>query len=464
LPALAGLVAYGLYRTRPRLTILLAFGVLVLLSWISAALPLDAPFSLLGISIPVYHSFSFLGRQFDFLPALRPALLFLLSTGAFFMLGTLLVPVPPVFFPVSLVFLSLMASSLFIQPFLYASIFLFLAAALFSVTFTNPLPGVLRGLSRLLVFTALGIPFLLLAGTELTIRAGLPPDAAVIRTLVILLGLGFAFLLGIPPFHFWQADLSESKTPYPVAFLLSLFIGSVFFFLLRFLGEFQWLRDSPLPFDLLRGGGLFLCVFGAGMGLLQERFGRLMAYTAMVNLGVSLLMLSSFNPNTLVISFSLLVVRSFSLWVWGISADSLRQSTSDDSLSGLSGSFASHPLASSVLLLSGLSLTGFPGLIAFPGYWAALRSLSSGFFPTEAQFYIIVVSASLMIGMFSFLRFGQQIFKPRLGPAPIHVSGRLVRLGLSAILVLFFLLGIFPQLLYPLFNTAQALFPVAVIP
>lgn len=114
LPVLYGIPAYWLYRSRPQATSLGAAGVLLALSWMAAGIPFDQPFLILGISIPVSHSFSFLGRQFDFLPFLRPALLFVFGIGTLFMLATLVVRTTPAFFPASLTFLSLMGAALLI--------------------------------------------------------------------------------------------------------------------------------------------------------------------------------------------------------------------------------------------------------------------------------------------------------------------------------------------------------------
>jgi formate hydrogenlyase subunit 3/multisubunit Na+/H+ antiporter MnhD subunit len=103
------------------------------------------------------------------------------------------------------------------------------------------------------------MPFLLLAGSELAILAGLPIDPLRAQPITILLSVGFGLLLAFPPFHFWLPDAADESPPYSVALILSLYFGAVLFFLLRFLDTYAWRMSIPsckwpAPFFALSAG------------------------------------------------------------------------------------------------------------------------------------------------------------------------------------------------------------------
>jgi NADH:ubiquinone oxidoreductase subunit 2 (subunit N) len=462
-PTAASLPAYGLYSRRPRLV---AFGAALLslfLSWLALALPLDAPLSVWNASIPVSHTLPLFGRSFTFLNSMRPALFFLSFGAAAMYGGSAAVGQYRRIVPVGLVVQALLTASLFIQPFLYAALFLLLSVAGLSMLLSDSSHPEPRGAVRWIAFTALAVPFLLLAGTELSYRSGLPLDAARAQPIIVLLSLGFALLLAVPPFHFWLPDVADDSPPYSVSLILTLYIGAVVFFLLRFLDEFSWLRTSAEMYSILQSGGAVLCVVGGVLALAQERFGRMIGYLSMVNLGAILLALSTRTPDGVETAVVLLATRGFSLIVWGIAFHVLRARQADDRIDMLRGKAALFPFSCVAAVLSGLSLSGIPGLISFPGYWSTLRILSSG---SEAGISLpmVLLLACMATGVLSCLRFARVMLESPLGlPFPPE-GGRLHRLILGFSIILFFLLGFLPQLYLPwLANSAQAFSNLMVI-
>jgi NADH:ubiquinone oxidoreductase subunit 2 (subunit N) len=466
LPLAAAIAAYAFFPLRRRLTIFLSALLSAGLAWFASAIPLDAPLTILHFSIPVSGSFLLLGRRFLFDPSLRSAVLFLFVGGASLFGGSLATPPHRALVPVGWIVLSLFSASLFVDPFLYAAFFLFLSVLFLSLLLSDPSHPSSRGAVRWISYSALGMLFLLLAGSELSLLDNLPSDPADLQALLMQLCLGFGLLISFPPFHFWLPDVADDSSPYSVSMILSLYIGAVIFFLLRFLDEFSWLRQAPEIYLILQFGGAGMCLVGALFSVFQNRLGRCVGYLSLCNLGALLLSLSVPGPKGAQTALVLLAARGFSLLVWGISFHALRPKHAGDRLEDLRGVASSRPLAFSAALLSGLSLVGAPGLISFPPLWALLQELTA----TDSAGipgYLLPVALllSLTAGVLSMLRFSRPMLAFSVS-LPLSVEqSRSLRLFLIASLFLLVFLGLFPQLYIPLVaRSAQAFRNIGVIP
>jgi hypothetical protein len=450
LPLLAALGSYFLFSTRPRSAIFLSVLLAAGMAWLASAVPLDAPLFILNYPMSVSASFTLLGRPFSFDPSLRSALLILFIGGAAMFGGSLAAPRNRILVPVGWVVLSLFSASLFVQPFLYAAFFLFLSVLFLSLLLSDsshPLP---RGAVRWISYSALGMVFLLLAGSKLSVLDNLPTDSPDLQALLVQLCLGFGLLISFPPFHFWLPEVVDDSSPYSVSLILSLYIGAVIFLLLRFLDGFAWLRASSEIYLVLQIGGVGMCLVGALFSVFQNRFGRSVGYLSMCNLGLLLLSLSVPGPTGAQTAMVLIAARGFSLLVWGVSFHALRPTHSGDRLEDLRGVASSRPLAFSAALLSGLSLVGAPGLLSFPPLWVLLREFAA--IPPARSLGIILPLAllfSLIAGVVSMYRFARPMLQFSVS-LPLSVEqSRSLRFFLLGSIVLLVTLGLFPQLYLP---------------
>ncbi|MGB7537822.1 MAG: proton-conducting transporter membrane subunit, partial [Anaerolineales bacterium] len=446
LPIAAALVAYFLFPLRPRMVIFLSTVLAAGMAWFASVLPLDAPLTVLGYPIPVSGSFLLLGRQFTFDPSLRSAVLFLFIGGAALFGGSLATPRNRILLPVGWIVLSLFSASLFVQPFLYAAFFLFLSVLCLSLLLSDSSHPVPRGAVRWISYSALGMMFLLLAGSELSTLDNLPTESSDLQSLFLQLCLGFGLLISFPPFHFWLPDVVDDSSPYSVSFILSLYIGAVIFLILRFLDGFSWLRLSGEIYLVLQIGGVGMCLVGGVFAVFQSRLGRSIGYLSLCNLGALLLSLSVPGPAGAQTAMVLLAGRGFSLLVWGVSFHALRPTHAGDHLEDLRGVASTHPLAFSAALLSGLSLVGAPGLISFPPLWALLRDLSANSYSDSLGLLPpIALLLSLSAGVLSVFRFGRPMLHFAVS-LPLSVEkSRSLRVFLLASIFLLVFLGLFPQ-------------------
>jgi formate hydrogenlyase subunit 3/multisubunit Na+/H+ antiporter MnhD subunit len=224
----------------------------------------------------------------------------------------------------------------------------------------------------------------------------------------------------------------------------------VIFLLLRFLDGFSWLRLSGEIYLVLQIGGVGMCLVGGVFAVFQSRLGRSIGYLSLCNLGALLLSLSVPGPVGAQTAMVLLAARGFSLLVWGVSFHALRPTHTGDHPEDLRSVAATHPLAISAALLSGLSLVGAPGLISFPPLWALLRELTDNSISGSLGLLVpISLLLSLAAGVLSVFRFGRPLLHLAVS-LPLSVEkSRSLRVFLLASIFLLVFLGLFPQAYLP---------------
>ena len=456
-PLLGGLAAYLVWPRNPRLATLIGALTSGLLALLALWLPVGEPIRILTFEIPVDQAFTILGREFIFETSARPALVFLHLAATFLFAGGLAIPLRRLFIPTSLTVLGAMAAALFVRPFLYAAIFLALSAAAFGGILSDPDHPRSRGALRLLVFMMLSMPFILLAGSQLSLSDQIPTEVEQLNRILILLGIGFSFLLALPPFHFWVVDIAEDSPPYAVAFVLTLFQGAAVFFLLRFLSEFAWLRTIPEVYQAFGVAGVAMCVIGGVLALVQDRLGRLTGYAALANMGMILLALSSGEAAGMEAALVMLAWRGLSLGVWGLALTVLRQRDTLDTIQALRGRAKEQPLAATAVVVAGLSLAGLPGLAGFSGHWATLQLLAA---PGVAASYapLVAIAVSMIACELAYLRFASAMLSGAGRLALRREEGRMPALFLGSGVLMLIVFGLLPQLVLPFIARSAVLF------
>jgi formate hydrogenlyase subunit 3/multisubunit Na+/H+ antiporter MnhD subunit len=455
-PACLAVPAYYYYLHRPREAIFLSSLSCLLLSLFSFFITLDRPFSLLGFMIPVAHSFPFVGREFSFEAPLRPILGLLFLSVSAFILGGLVVRLDRFFLPVSLTTLSLFAAALFVQPFLYAAFFLFFIACLFSLLLFSGSRFENRASTRLLSYSLLSVPFLLMAGSYFALSASTPLDDSALRISLILLSVGFSLLLTLPPMHVWLLDAVDAANSYSFFFILAIFSTATFIFILRFFNEFEWLRHSGLAFEGFHWLGIFLCIVGSAFAIIQNRIGRLVVYLSLIPLGCLFLALSTQSAEGLDIVFAFLFIRVFLFLLCGFCLSQLRLVFKNDLFSTTRGLFYQLPFTSICLFITLLSMVGFPGFLSFPSFWATLRVLSTQ--PDSLEISLSVVLLAMAFGTMAIFNAVRFLLPVMSSQSFETVETRFYQFIIFSALLLLILFSIFPQAYFPAITNAASSF------
>jgi formate hydrogenlyase subunit 3/multisubunit Na+/H+ antiporter MnhD subunit len=431
-------------------------GALVSLALAALAfwLPPDTAQRLGPVSLRIDSTLLLFGRQISLTAADQTVLILIYGIGAYWFFGTLAAGNARRIVPFGLAVIALLVASLVVRPFLYAALIIEMAVLL-SIPLlvqTGQRPG--RGLIRFLIYQTLAMPFILFAGFLLSgVDVG-PEDIALVAQSAILLGLGFAFLLAVFPLYTWVPLLAEEASPYAVGFILTVFPTFSLIFGLNFIDRYAWLRDSVQITDTLRIVGLLMIVTSGVWAAFQSHLGRIFAYSAVAETGISILAISLPDKQIgLQIIFYLLAPRALCLGIWAISLSVFKKQVPDLKFENLRGLSRTFPVATAGLVLANLALAGMPLMASFPVRQALWTRLDMVSFPAALWFGL--ASVGLWVGALRSL--ATLVAAREDNPWKLHETWNqrtLIVLGLLAL----FAFGLFPQWSQPLLANLPAMF------
>ena len=352
-------------------------------------LPPDTAQRLGPFSFRIDSTLNLYGRQISLTPADQTVLVLIYGIGAFWFFGTQGAGSPRRIVPLGMAVIALLVASLAAQPFLYAALIIEMAVLLSIPLLVQPgqRPG--RGLIRFLIYQTLAMPFILFAGFLLSgVDVG-PADVGLVAQAAILLGLGFAFLLAVFPLYTWVPLLAQEAPPYAVGFILTVFPTFSLIFGLNFMDRYSWLRDTAQFGDVLRIVGLLMIVTSGIWAGFQRHLGRIFAYTAVAETGISLLAISLPDKQIgLQIIFYLLLPRALAFGVWAMSISIFKKKAGGLDFESLRGMARAFPVATAGLVLASLAVTGAPLMASFPVRQALWEKLAETSFPAAIWFGI----------------------------------------------------------------------------
>jgi len=248
--------------------------------------------------------------------------------------------------------------------------------------------------------------------------------------------------------------LAEEAPPYTLGFILTVFPTFSLVFGLSFIDRYSWLRDSADLQTGLRFVGLLMMVSAGLWAAFQRHLGRIFAYAAVAETGLSLIALGL--PNLqfgLQALFYLLVPRALAYGVWTISITIFKGQAPDLKFTSLQGLARQFPVATSGLVLANLALAGTPLLASFPVRQALWEALAVQSLPSAVWFGL--ASLGLWIGALRSL--AVLLMAPentRWNSQESWSQRALIGAGLLALLAF----GVFPQWAQPLLANLPLMF------
>lgn len=428
----------AVFRNQRTISSLIAGSGAALLAGLILLIPLDEAFAILGLSIRLDSTWVVLGRVLNLSPTIRPMIGFLYLVGLYLFTGSWLV-IPNRFFPsIAVLMLATVAGSLMVEPFLFASAFIGLAAmgsVLLLVSRDHPQS---TGAVRLMVLYTFAVLAILLSGWMIETGSGTNVSTSGNVRAATILSFGFAILMAVPPFHIWLTSGIRESNSFTIAFVTIILQAAGFFFLLRFLDAYVWLREDPVFNNGLRLISIGTMLLASLWAVSATDLRKVFAYAIVADIGVILLALSNASPNGVRLALALLGARVFSIAVLAMSQGVLDQEGED-----LRGAGRRQPWAALTLLLGFLSLAGFPLTPGFPGRWALL-SLE---FEQGSMALLSILLTMTTFGLVV-LRWATVLFDPNLvrdGKSSTVPQRLYLMIGTVSLL----LLGIAPQILLP---------------
>lgn len=369
-----------LLRKSERLVIFIGVFTSLWLAFTASVMAINEVVTIGGLSFKISETLFVMGREFTLTDTQRPFLMLMYLIHAVWILGAYFSRPGEAFVPFTFGMVAILIAALAIEPFLYAALFIEIIV-LMAIPLLSPpdrRPG--RGVYRFLAFHSFGMPFILFTGWMLAGLEASPGDLALVVRAGALLGIGFAFLAAIFPFHSWIPMLAEDAHPYIVAFILFMLPGMVTLFGLGFLDRFVWLRESEQVFQMLRTIGVVMVMAGGLWAAFETHLGRMLGQAAIAEMGLTLLAVGLESTEGLRIYFWLILPRVISFVLWsGVLSDLWNSTGGDLRMETFRGLWKERLHLVLVLLGAHFSLVGIPLLGGFPARLALWQQLGAGY-------------------------------------------------------------------------------------
>ncbi len=420
----------------------LGFGLVLIIS--ALILPINESFRFLFWDLKLSDQLLIFGRRFILSGADRPIVILLFSMWLFWILVMDPKLVPVQFIPLSLAGICLILTAYSVEPIFYGALFFAFLALIYVVLLSppgnEPTPGVLR----YLIFQILGMLFILFAAwlaSWIDLNTG---DQVMLARSLLILALGFSFLLSIFPFISWISMVGEENHPFLSGFIYNTHFLGVFLFGTRFILEGGWIGQGVNIQIPLQVAGVIMLSIGGVLAIFSKHLGRLMGAVIITEIGRSLLAISLFQAG-FPIYFGMVILQSISLGVWSISLTYLQHGIHDLGFESASGAARLWPVITSGLLMGYFALAGVPLLGGFPIYWALGSGLS--FYPLWINTIFVFSTLGLIFGGLRMMG----VLTKKTGAESVLTLGdpfyRNLILGLNILLLL---IGFFPQWIFGL--------------
>ncbi len=377
LPIAAAPVVFLLRRFK--LGAVVAVVVTLFLAWLAMRLSVGVVLNLLGRSI-----------ELDRLSQLTLSLLFAVTAVLFLIplfspsftgraaRGGIKRGVERIFYPVSLAILSLFVVASLSRHLGMTAIFIQAAAILTVFVIQGQRLDSIRAALRFLTLMSLATPLFLLAAWRIDPYqlSGRQIPAEALEQIILFVSFGFALWLAIVPFHGWLTATAAESFPATAAFVLIIFPIIAFSTLIHLLVDLPWLVDSSQLVMIIIIAGVFTAFVGGILASVQRGFGELMGYAALYDLGAALAILGIGGPAALITILVALTVRALALTLVAACASTIRLRLPSDGFVSVRGMAWRMPVATSGLIIGGLTLAGAPLTAGFAPRWQLLRSIS----------------------------------------------------------------------------------------
>jgi len=259
----------------------------------------------------------------------------------------------------------LLTAALAVEPFLYSAILIELGVIISLPLLINREMPIGKGVLRYLIYQSLAMPFILLAGWILSGTQANPSDASQLQIAALLLGLGFAFWLGVFPFHVWIPELSSESNPYIAGFLLSTLPPVFLLIILKYLNGLAWLKEAAFLTPTLQAVGAVMIVTGGVWAAFQTNLKKLFGFLVIIESGFSLLCISLQNQQGNELFYLSLIPHLLSLGIFAYTLTSLKRYQIEPELNNLHGLIRNYPILFIALISSLFSVIGLPLFAGF---------------------------------------------------------------------------------------------------
>jgi NADH-quinone oxidoreductase subunit N len=302
-----------------------------------------------------------------------------------------------------------------------------------------------------LIYTATGSVDLPAIGRTIGLITTTPGVAAIGIALVTV---GVGFKVALAPFHLWTPDVYQGAPTNITAFMAAATKAAGFAAILRlYLVAFPSLSAIWVP--VLAVLAAITMLYGAYVAVVQHDLKRMLAYSSITHAGYTTIGVVALSDAGLSATlFYLLTYAVATVGAFGCIIALERRRRGEVTLATIRGVGRTSPAVAGILAVCLLSLAGVPATAGFVGKVAVFEAgVNAGL-----TWLVVVGVVSSVIAAFFYLRIAGVMFledTPEGQPLPVTTTGVMTGISVAGFLVVY--LGIQPQILLQLADSAAAL-------
>lgn len=258
-----------------------------------------------------------------------------------------------------------------------------------------------------------------------------------------LIFFGWLYVSGLPPFHIIKSGIYSKAEPHAAALLQSFTVLSMVAIVLVMVRIFYRLQLFEI---LLIGFSVIAMILGVTMALTQNDFRRMIGFLAVGELGFIGLGIGLGTEFAIKAGLFQAVNEIIITALLFIGFGAIAYVTNENETNKLGGLIAVHPKVGLMILIGGFAMAGIPPLNGFQSKLMLVQaSLNCGY--PELSLLAILISIA------TFLVFVKTFYLIFLKPKPKDLTfenkkiPRSIVLAISILLILCFVLGIFPSII-----------------
>ena len=263
---------------------------------------------------------------------------------------------------------------------------------------------------------------------------------------IIFITASLCFKFGAAPFHMWVPDIYQGSLISTTILLSTLPKIAVFIVFLK-LYFIPFILLKHVWSDILIFVGMLSIILGSIFALTQENIKRLLAYSAISNIGFIILSLGLISIDGIHASFYYTIVYTLTaLASFGIITHITSNSNDIENIKDLAGLSKTHPYFAFLILLTMLSSAGIPPLIGFHEKLMVIKALINSSYIILS----IIVVIMTVVSAYYYLRVIKTIyFDDRENLISTNSNSNIV---LSINVLSLIALGFFPYILFNVTN------------
>jgi len=313
----------------------------------------------------IESTFTVLGRVFILDNGARTFVFLFYAISAVYLWFGVFYDDEPTYAPMSLAIPALLSAAMAVQIRLFSVLFVMLSVLLCLPLMVKTDGESEHGEQFLLIFTALSIPLLLLAGWSADMVTVNPLDTAMMERAILFTTVGFTLLLGLFPFMLWMPMVGQQTRPtralyvlllLPIAFSLLLFNTST---------RGVWFREAVVLQDWLTIQGYCMIALGGLWAVFEDDLRRFFAFGLVIDSGFALIAMRQAYLGEPTLLFQVLTIRVVIFILFTLAVNVLDAHSIPLTIKGLRGRLSQVPVTMLALFGVLFSFNGIPLLAAF---------------------------------------------------------------------------------------------------